>query len=52
MCKKVRRPDLPKSDDRARAARVLFKAGFSFGQVATLLSIREESVMEYVRRAL
>ena len=53
MAAKVRsNPGLFKSDDLARAARVLFKAGFSFGQTAALLSVKEESVMEYVRRAL
>jgi len=51
--KKVRpNPDLLKSDDRAGAARVLFKAGFSFGQVAALLSVKEEFVHEAIRRAL
>ena len=50
---KVRRhPDLFKSDDLARAACVLFKAGFSFEQVAALLHVKEELVHEAIREAL
>ena len=50
---KVRRhPDLFKSDDLFRAARVLFKAGFSFGQIAAMLSMLEGSVHEAIREAL
>ena len=53
MRKKVRpNPDLLKSDDLFRAARVLFKAGFSFEQVAVLLSEPEELVCEAIREAL
>ena len=53
MVKKVRQnPDLLKSDDLARAACVLFRAGFSFSQAAALLSVKEETVHEAIRRAL
>ena len=53
MRKKVRpNPDLLKSDDLFRAARVLFKAGFSFGQIAAMLSMLEGSVHEAIREAL
>ena len=51
--KKVRpNPDLLKSDDLARAVCVLFKAGFSFDQVAAMLSVTEGSVHEVIREAL
>ena len=53
MVKKVRRnPGLLKSDDLARAARILFKAGFSFPQVAAMLSVTEGFVREAIREAL
>ena len=45
-------PNLFKSDDLFRPARVLFKAGFSFEQVAVLLSEPEELVCEAIREAL
>lgn len=38
--------------DRAKAALVLFKAGFSFRAVARLLGVAREQVFVVVRRAL
>jgi DNA-directed RNA polymerase specialized sigma24 family protein len=38
--------------DRARAALVLFKSGFSFKDVARLLAVSRDQVMAVVRRAV
>jgi DNA-directed RNA polymerase specialized sigma24 family protein len=37
---------------RARAALVLFKAGFSFAEIAQLLNVRRAHVMTLVRASL